>query len=115
MCPITASLSSFPAYISIGGLSATIDVNQSLLVDPIDLGPHSFVLTVNSSNFSATVAQKTFSFDVIAGCTVTSLTFSTSVPSTQTIQIGITSQPYTIPFIATQSPACNKTITFTLA
>jgi hypothetical protein len=45
-------------------------------------------------------------------CVVTSL--NTTIPSTQTIQIGITSQPYTIPFATTQSPACNKPISFTL-
>ena len=101
VCPITASLSTSPAYITIGGSNATIDVNRSLLISPTDLGPHSFVLTVNSLNFSADVAQITYSFDVIVTCVVTSLTFSTSVPSTQTIQVGITSQPYTIPFTIT--------------
>jgi hypothetical protein len=45
-------------------------------------------------------------------CVVTSL--NTTIPSTQTIQIGITSQPYTIPFATTQSPACNKPLLFTL-
>ena len=85
VCPITAGLSPSPGYITIGGSSSTIDVNRSLLVYPTDLGPHSFVLTVNSLNFSATVAQITYSFNVIVSCGVTSLTFSISVPSTQTI------------------------------
>ena len=52
---------------------------------------------------------------MIFACVVTSLTFSTLIPSTQTIQVGITSQPYTIPFATTQNPACNKPVEFTLA
>ena len=55
------------------------------------------------------------SFTVVFPCVVTSLAFSTSIPSTQTIKIGITSQPYTIPFATIQIPACNTPITFTLA
>ena len=85
VCPITASLNSTPAYIYLGGSNASIDVDRSLLISPTDLGPHSFVLTVNSLNFSADVAPITYSFDVIVTCVVTSLTFSTSVPSSQTI------------------------------
>ena len=69
---------------------------------------------MNSSNFSTFVAPETYNFNVIVSCTVISLTFSTLVPSTQTIQVGITSQPFTIPFAITQSPTCNKPITFTL-
>ena len=85
VCPITASLDTYPIFITIGASSSSINVNRTFLASPNDLGPHDFILTVKSSNFLATVTQKTYSFKVIVSCNVTSLTFSTSVPSTQTI------------------------------
>jgi hypothetical protein len=78
-------LDTYPIFITIGASSSSINVNRTFLASPNDLGPHDFILTVKSSNFLATVTQKTYSFKVIVSCNVTSLTFSTSVPSTQTI------------------------------
>ena len=73
VCPITATLTPSAAYISLSADYTTISVVASLIVKPTDYGTHTFTLTVNSSNFSGTVAQKTYNFNVIVSCAVTGL------------------------------------------
>ena len=115
VCPITVTLTPAAAYISLSGDYTTINLNESLLTSPTDLGTNPFVLNVNSATFPGTVTQQTFNFNVIVSeCVVTTLTFSTSPPASTTVQIGIDSQPVTLPFAVTQTPECNKTIVFTL-
>lgn len=58
------------------------------------------------------MAQQTYNFNVIVSCVVTTLTFTTSPPASTTVQVGIDTQPLTLPFAVTQPPACNITITF---
>ena len=57
VCPITAILSPFAAYISLSTDFTTITVNPALLVMPTDSGSHIFTLTVNSRNYSGSVPQ----------------------------------------------------------
>jgi hypothetical protein len=64
VCAITATLSPAKAYIALSGNFAAISVNAAL-ISGSDRGTNTFTLTVNSANFSATVAQKTYNFDVI--------------------------------------------------
>ena len=56
VCPITATLSPSASYISLSANYDTISVNAALMVSPTDNGTHLFTLTVNSSNFSGSVA-----------------------------------------------------------
>ena len=72
VCPISATLTPAAAYISLSGGFATISVNKSLIVSPTNLGTNTFVLTVNSATFPGTVAQQTYSLNVIVSCTITS-------------------------------------------
>jgi hypothetical protein len=52
-------------YISLSADFKTISVNEALAITPTDLGTKAFTLTVNSANFSGTVSQQTYSFNVI--------------------------------------------------
>ena len=67
----------------------TISVDESIFVAPGDYGIYPFVLTVDSANFSGTVTQQTFNFNVIVDCIVTTLTFNTSPPASTTVIVGI--------------------------
>lgn len=49
----------------------SVDANQIVL--PTDVGTHTFILTVNELNWSASVTQKTYTFDVLIECNVASL------------------------------------------
>ena len=76
VCPITAFLTPAAAYISLSADFKTISVNEALAITPADLGSNTFTLTVNSANFAGTVAPKTYIFDVIIACQVSSLTIT---------------------------------------
>ena len=72
VCPFTVTtMTPSAAYISLS--SNTISVNGALIVLPGDLGTHTFTITVVSSNFPTTVLQKTYTFNVVITCAVTSL------------------------------------------
>ena len=79
-CPITTTITPAAAYISLS--ENTISVNASLISIPGNYGTQIFNLTVNSDNFSATVATKIYSFNVIITCAVTSLTIASQVADT---------------------------------
>ena len=76
VCPITATLTPAAAFISLSADFKTISVNEALAITPADLGSNTFTLTVNSANFAGTVAPKTYIFDVIIACQVSSLTIT---------------------------------------
>ena len=72
VCPFTVtSMTPSAAYISLS--ANTISVNAALIVLPGDLGTHTFTIAVVSSNFPTTVLQKTYTFNVVVTCAVTSL------------------------------------------
>ena len=73
ICPITATLSPSAAYIILSADYTTITITKSLIVLPSEIGTNVFTLTVNSLNFAANVTQKTYTFNVIITCTVSSL------------------------------------------
>ena len=56
VCPITATLIPYAAYINLSGDYSTISVIASAIVKPTDYGTHTFTLTVNSAYFAGTVA-----------------------------------------------------------
>ena len=69
---------------------------------------------VNSPNFSASVAQKTYNFSVTLECTITDLQISNPV-SNQTYAIR-SNNLVTSPFSTTQTPSyCNYPVTFTVS
>ena len=84
VCPITAVLSPSKAYASISADFKTISINASLIAVS-DSGTNAFTLTVNSSNFSSSVTQKVYSFNVVISCVITNLAFTTTISNTNYI------------------------------
>ena len=75
VCPFTVTtMTPSAAYIS---LSANeIYLNTALISFPGDFGTHTFTITVVSENFPGNVTSKTYNFDVVITCAVTSLTIT---------------------------------------
>ena len=63
-------------FVSLSGDSATITVDKGNVVLPTDIGTHTYTLIVNEANYSSTVAQQAYTFNVVIICTVTSLTIT---------------------------------------
>ena len=75
VCPFTVTtMTPSAAYISLS--ANTISVDAALISLPGDSGTQSFTITVVSANFPATVAQKTYNFNVVITCAVTSLSIA---------------------------------------
>ena len=75
VCPFTITIMTpSAAYISLS--ANTISVNAALISLPGDLGTHAFTITVVSANFPGTVASKTYTFNVVVTCAVTSLSIT---------------------------------------
>ena len=70
-------------------------------------------LTVSLSSYPL-VASITKTIVVTITCEVQTLTISTPPPASTTVTVGITAQPISLNFAATQTPACGNTVTFTL-
>ena len=72
VCPFTVTpMTPSAAYISLS--ANTISVNAASISLPGDFGTHTFTITVVSANFPVTVSQKTYTFNVVVTCAVTSL------------------------------------------
>ncbi len=82
MCPIIATLTPLVAYISLSADYSTISVDTSVVMQPTDYGTHLFTLTVNSANFSSSVLQQNYNFNVIIACIVTSLAVTSQASDT---------------------------------
>lgn len=65
MCPITATLTPSAAWITLSADFKTITVIPTMLVVHSDAGTHLFTLTVNSANFSGSVPQEVYHFNII--------------------------------------------------
>jgi hypothetical protein len=112
VCPITATLSPSKVFISFSTNYDKISILEAQITKPEDIGVHEFTLTVNSPNFSASVAQKTYNFSVTLKCTITDLQISNPV-SNQTYVIR-SNNLVTSPFSTTQTPSsCNYPATYT--
>lgn len=72
-CPITATLAPSKLFMTLASNFSKVTVNASQILLPTDVGIHTFTLTVNELNWSASVTQKTYSFDVRIECDVTAL------------------------------------------
>ena len=81
VCPFTVTtMTPSAAYISLS--ANTISVNAASISVPGDFGTHTFTVTVVSSNFPGTVTSKTYNFNVVVTCAVTSLTITSQVLNT---------------------------------
>lgn len=111
VCPITASLTGGSIYVNLSGDYAVITVDKSKIVLPTDLGVHPYTLIVNERDWSSTVNQQTYSFNVIIVCTVSSLTITSKAADEYYIlnQGLITTNPLSI----TQTDACVFPFTYT--
>ena len=72
VCPFTITTMT-PSAVFMSLSANTISVNTALISLPGDLGTHAFTITVVSANFPGTVASKTYTFNVVVTCAVTSL------------------------------------------
>ena len=81
VCPFTVTaMTPSAAYISLSG--KIISVDAALIVLPGNLGTRTFTITVVSANFPGTVSQKTYNFDVVVICAVTSLSITSQASNT---------------------------------
>jgi hypothetical protein len=64
VCQIIATLTPSALYISLSADYSTISINPSILLNG-DIGTHPFTLTVISANFSGSVNQQNYNFNVI--------------------------------------------------
>ena len=111
MCLITAALTPTAAYISLSADYTNIAVDATQIAKPADYGTHTFTLTVNSLNFSGTVTQKTYNFNVIVSCAVTGLSITSQVSdTTYTLNQGTL---LTAAFTIVQNALCNYPFTYT--
>ena len=75
MCPFTiTTITPSAAYMSLS--ANTISVDTALISLPGNLGTQTLTITVVSANFPATVSPKTYTFNVVVTCAVTSLTIT---------------------------------------
>ena len=79
VCPFTVSTTLAPPALYIRSVANTISVDASKIVLPADSGTHTFMLAVNSSNFPGSVLQKTYNFNVVVACSVSSLSITSYV------------------------------------
>lgn len=81
LCPFTVtSLTPPAAYIS---LSANkVSINAALISFPGNFGVYPFTITVISSNFFGAVAQKSYNFNLVINCAVTSLAITSQASNT---------------------------------
>jgi hypothetical protein len=84
VCPITGSLTSCP-FVTLSADSSTISLNAANISLPTDIGTRTLTLTVDSSNYASSVADKAYTFDVTVVCTVTSLTINNQAANTNYI------------------------------
>lgn len=111
VCPFTVSTTLIPSALYIKSAGNTISVDATKIILPSDLGTHTFILTVNSLNFSATLLTKTYSFNVLVKCSVTTLSITSSVGTTNYyLNQGAL---LTVPFTVVQASACNYAFTYT--
>ena len=79
-----------------------------------DVGSQTVTVTVQLASYPS-IPAVTASLAVSVTCQVLTLTFSTAMPSTTTIQIGITIQPFLIHFDTTKVPNCVQNPSFILS
>ena len=97
------------AFLTISG------TNMSLATSSVgDVGTYNVDLKVSLTDYPA-IPFITNNFDVTITCEVQTLTFSTLPAASTTVQVGIDTQPFSIPFFIIKAPACTQSVAFTLS
>jgi hypothetical protein len=95
-------------------LSAASDTLTLSTANPGDVGVYTVTATIKLANYPM-VPEIIKTFQVTINCVVQTLSFNANNPvSNQVIQIGIDTQPFSIPYSVTKFPLCTQTPTFTL-
>ena len=79
-----------------------------------DVGVYNVEMKVSLTSYSG-IALITKNLVITITCEVQTLTFSTAPPASTTLQVGIDTQPSTIAYAISQTPACANTVTFSLS
>ena len=79
-----------------------------------DVGEYTVYLTVSLTDYPG-ITSITKSIVVKITCEVQTIIFATAPTGTTIILVGIDIQPFIIAFATTQTPACGKTVTFSLS
>ena len=79
-----------------------------------DVGVHNVAMTITLTDYPG-VAPLTKNFVASITCEVLTLAFSTSPAASTTVQVGITTQPVSLAFETTQTPACGSTVTIAIS
>ena len=105
----TYSLSQTLTFLTISGSTMSLST-----ANVSDVGVYNVVMTVSLTSYSG-VTSITKNLVITITCEVQTLTFSTTPPTSTTLQVGIDTQPSNLAFATTQTPACGNTVSFTLS
>lgn len=97
------------SFMSIIGDSLSVQTNN-----PADI--NSYVVTITATLVEyPTIPAISRTFNVQINCGVQTISFVAPLtPALTTVEVGIDSQPVTVPFVTTQSPNCGNAVTFSL-
>lgn len=83
--------------------------------NPAHEGIYTVSLTVSLQNYTGIPSITKTPITITVNCVVTSLSFNAGIPTTQIVNIGIDSQPFSIPFSVTKTLACASAPTFSIS
>jgi len=111
VCNLAASLVSPPTYVSIAGLTITVDPS---LTTQADVGLHTISVLVDSSDYPANVIDVTYTFTLnVQHCVVTVMSIPTILDTSHTLNSGPT--PLSFSAATWSNFACNYAVTYTAA
>lgn len=108
ICNQKFTLTPAHSFLSINGFQLTLATT-----DPNDVGTYSVDLKVELTDYP-TVASITKNFQVTITCQVLSLTFDAATPNNVLFRVGVDTQPFSIAYSVTKTPACLAGPAFTL-
>ena len=73
--------------------------------DPADIGTYAAVAAISLTDYTG-VTPLSINFSVTVTCEVLTFSFGTSPTASTTVQVGITTQPVSLPFATTKTPNC---------
>ena len=103
-----------PAYTFLSVSTTMPNILSLYTIDQAHEGTWPVTMTVSLASYPA-ITPITKNFDVIITCGVISIVFDATTPATQILNIGVDSQPMSIPFSITKVLPCPQPATFTLS
>jgi hypothetical protein len=109
VCNLAASLINPPSYVSIAGLTITVDPS---LTTQADVGLHTISVLVDSSDYPENVIDATYTFTLdVQHCVVTVMSIPTILDTSHTLNSGPT--PLSFSAATWSNNACNYAVTYT--